>query len=430
MAKAKKPVLQRQVGRAHRRMALQTTLNCLCWSWVAALVLASVWFLVQPLVIEAPKPWLRWAIAGSCLGVATLAGLVIAYLRAPSQLQAALSLDSAFGLKERVTTSLTLAPEQVQTSAGQALLQDVNQRVTDLDIGSGFPIRLSWQAALVPAGGILLALVAVFYEPTKSQAISKLDDAQQPPRNAKQIEQKMEALKKKVVDKDKEVAQKSEEIEKLEAELDKIANKPRDTKEQVRERIKEMTALEDVIKQKEKELAEKSSTLKQQLSRLDKASQKNQEGPAKELEKALQQGKMDKAREEVERLAKQIQNNTMTEKEKEDLKKQLDNLQEKLENIAQQKEKEQQLRQANLDPETLQRELDKLKKDGEKMKGLQDLAKQLGDAKKKLDAKDLNAAADDLSQAAESLKKMEASDKDLEDLRDQLARLTDAKDGC
>src|SRR5207244_6802713 len=96
-----------------------------------------------------------------------------------------------------------------------------------------------------------------------------------------------------------------------------------------------------------------------------------QERPAKHLQKALSEGKFDKAREELERISKRIKNNQMSAKEKEQLQKQLEKLQQKLERLAQQKDKEEQLRKKNLDPETLKRELAEMKKQNEKLKDLQ-----------------------------------------------------------
>src|SRR5262249_13360458 len=148
--------LQRQVVRVHRRLFLQAFLNGLAWCWAGAILLSVVWFLLQPLLIDAPPVWLRWAVAGSAVGLATVLAVVLSVLRGPSRLTAALSLDSEFGLKERVTTSLTLAPGQEATPAGQALLQDATQRVSNLDVGSRFPVRMSWSAALVPVCAVLL----------------------------------------------------------------------------------------------------------------------------------------------------------------------------------------------------------------------------------------------------------------------------------
>jgi hypothetical protein len=428
MAQAKLPLLQTQVRQAYRRLRFQSVLNALVWCWAAAIFLAVGWCLLEPWVLPSAKPLLRWQIAGGSLGVGTLTALVIGWKRTPSLVETALSIDDRFGLRERVTTSLTLPPEQVASAAGRALLEDVNKKIADLDIRSKFPLTLSGWAGLVPAAALLLALVGVFYEPKQSKASLAKAEPTAPPPNAKELDQKMQDLKRKK-NEDKADKPKSEDLEKLEAELDQIANRPRNTKEEVRERLKDMTALEQQMKDKEKEMSEKNRALKQQLQKLDKmAAAQGAEGPTKDLEKSLAQGKFDKAKEEIERLAKQLQNNTMDEKTKEQLKDQLDKLKDKIEALAEQKEKERQLKEMNLDPETLKRELDQIKKDSQKMKDLANLAKQLGQAQQKLKEGDSQGAADMLAKAGEQLKKMDGTDKDLEDLRDQLTRLQDAKD--
>jgi hypothetical protein len=425
--------LQRQVARVHRRLLVQLFLNSLVWCWAGAILLSAGWFLIQPLLIAQPPTWLRWAVAGGLMSAATILTIVLVILRAPSQLVAALSMDAQFGLKERVTTSLTLAPEQQSSPAAQALLADVNQRVSDLDVGSGFPVRMSWAAALVPVCAMLLAIVAVFYEPPKSQATAgNSNDLSKPPVNAPAIDQKMKELVKKPREKLEPInATKSEDLERLEAELEKIANRPRSTKEEVKERIKEMTALENEMKNHEKNLADKMHSLQKHLQQLDRMGQKGDEdGPAKELEKALAEGKLDRAREEIERLGKRIAKNELTENEKKQLERQLNKLQDKLEKLAKQSDKEQQLKQANLDPATLERELKELKKESQKLGNLQDLAKQLGQCQKCLKEGNMEGAMEGLSKAGEKMKSMEGQEQELDDLKNELKQLQDAKDAC
>jgi hypothetical protein len=433
MAKSKATPVERQVSRVYRRLAIQSIVNSVIWCWVAATALTAVWFLVQPLVLEPSIGWLRWGVAGSAFALSTIVGVIIGWLRAPSRLAAALSLDSRFGLKERVTTSLSLSPQQATSAAGQALLADVAHHVKELDVRSRFPVRLSWTAALFPVCAGVLALIAVFYNPVSSQATAaNKSDLAEMPTNPSEIQQKINGLRKKH-DREKPPTDrvKPEDLAKLESELEKIANKPHDNKEQIRERIKEMTALEETMKNREKDLADRTRSLQTQLKQLDRLAQKDAtEGPAKDLQKALSDGKFDKAREELDRLQKKLAKNELTTAQKEQLKKQLEDMQKKLERLAQLKDKEEKLKQAKLDPETLKREMDQLKKEADKLKGLQDLAQQLGQIQKNLKEGNMEGAMDSLSKAADKLKAMEGEDEDLQDLRDQLSRLQDAKDSC
>ena len=282
----------------------------------------------------------------------------------------------------------------------------------------------------MPVCAAVVACVAFFYEPLKGQATSTARaDGSQKPVNSDVLEQKLKELRKKPDPKAEEKA-KSEEIERLEAELDKIANRPRDTKDALRERIKDMTALEETMKTREKELAEKTQSLKQQLQQLDKLSQQGKDGPARDLEKALAEGKLDKASEQIDKLMKKLQNNELTPREKEKLQQELQDLQKKLEQLAQQKDREELLKKANLDPETLKREMKRLQEEKSRLKDLQNLANKLGAAQKALQEGKMDDATEALKSAADSLKGMELDQESLENLRESLARLQDTMDSA
>src|SRR5262249_46875087 len=149
-------------------------------------------------------------------------------LRAPSRLTAALLLDERCDLRERVTTSLLLSPREQPTAAAQALMADVNSRVADADIRSKFPVRIGWPAALAPSLAALLAIGAFNLDPRIGQVTQ--DGATAKPEaiaNAKEIDQKLNELKKRERPKNAPLRDRSEDLKKLDAELDQIANKPR-----------------------------------------------------------------------------------------------------------------------------------------------------------------------------------------------------------
>ncbi len=162
--------LDRQVSRVRRRLFLGSLLALVAWGWVTALGGAVGWFLAQPYFIADPPVWLRWAVLGGLTGVATLAAVVLAIRRAPSAVNAALTLDDRFALEERVTTSLTLAPDEAASPAGQALLADVEQRLAAVRVSDRFPVALPWKpAALLPLAGLAVALIVLFWNPRHRQ---------------------------------------------------------------------------------------------------------------------------------------------------------------------------------------------------------------------------------------------------------------------
>jgi uncharacterized coiled-coil DUF342 family protein len=437
MARPQLSPLQRQIARVSRRLFLQTMLGCLLWCWAAALATTAAWFVAQPfLAVTVGDAW-RLPIAGGLVGLATLVAMVLAVLKAPPRLAAALLLDEKFGLKERVTTSLTLAPEMAASPAAQALLADVNERIDQLDVGSRFPVRVSWLTTLAPACAVVLAVAAFYYQPPSSQAnIGPKDPGAEAPKNAAEIEQKIAQLKKKPAEKARADREMSEELRRIEAELDQIANRPRQTKEQLRERVKEMTALEDYLKNRERELTDRSRSLKTQLHQMDQMANHNgnQEGPLKELRKALSEGKLEKAHEEIQKLSKKLKDNRLTNEEKKQLAKQLKDLQNQLERAADQTDKKDQLKKLNqegkLDAEALKREMKQLEEESQKLKDLQKLANQFGQCRLALEQGKSSQAVQSLEDAADQLNDIDLQDGDLADLREQLQRLRDAKDSC
>src|SRR5579864_6691164 len=101
MADSVRTLLQRQVARAGRRLFLQTLVDMLVWCWVGALAVSAGWFLVRLYVLGQPVgDWRSWAVVGGALGAGAAAAVVLACLRAPSRLAAALLIDDRFGLRE------------------------------------------------------------------------------------------------------------------------------------------------------------------------------------------------------------------------------------------------------------------------------------------------------------------------------------------
>jgi hypothetical protein len=431
----KLPPLQKQLARTRRRLWIQAFLARTLWCWCGALVLIALWFGVAAFWLNDFTPRERLAVAGLLFAIATVLGLFLTLFRAPSRLTAALLLDERCDLRERVTTSLLLSPSEQPTAAAQALMADVNSRVDKADIRAKFPVRVGWPTGLAPTLAALLALAAFYLEPRVGQATTGGTNTKtETVANAKEIEQKIADLKKRERPKPNSLRDKSEDLKKLDAELDQIANKPRTTKEELKERIKEMTQIEERMQNREKEMAQRTQAIRQQLQQMGRMGEnsENQPGPAKDLQKALSDGKFDKAKEEIDRLAKKLKSNEMTAKEKEQLGKQLENLQKKLDRLAQQKDKiaelERLAKENKISKETLKKELEEIKKDSQKLKSLQQLADKLGQCQKCLKKGDAKEAGQSMKEGGDQLADLDQDGKDMDDLREQLDRLRDAKD--
>jgi len=162
------PVLQsvqQHVSRLRRRLFLHTLLRFLLAGWAGAFLLTACWFLLQPYLFGAVIPDWRWAGAAVLFVAGSGLAVFLAARQTPTPQRAALALDEKFGLKERITTSLCLTPEQCQGPAGQALLADVRQRIGSLNVREKFPLTVSWKTVLAPVLTAALAALAFFYEP-------------------------------------------------------------------------------------------------------------------------------------------------------------------------------------------------------------------------------------------------------------------------
>src|SRR5579871_3617542 len=146
--------LKQQVRAARRRLTLQRFLTALVWCLFATLLAAAVAIGVQKWLLTNINgaSWAQWWLVGAVAG-GFLAALVWTLARRRPELEAALEIDRRFGLKERISSSLALAPEEVDTPVGRALLDDAQRRIGKLDVQGRFPITLSRRALLplIPA---------------------------------------------------------------------------------------------------------------------------------------------------------------------------------------------------------------------------------------------------------------------------------------
>jgi hypothetical protein len=427
-------VIDRQVTRVRRRLVIQLLLRNLAAAWAVGLLLCAGWMLVQPYVLPNSLPSLNWWVLGCAVGVFSGFAILQTARRAPSRTDAALALDDRFGLRERVVTVLSLTPDLDATPAAAALLSDAQNRIKPLKVREKFPVGLPLSSALVPAGGLAVALIALFYHPSFPVAQGETGESRLAPQTKKDVEKKLEELTRKARTPEKPgERQKSEDLKRLEARLDEIAKKPRDTTQQLRDRIKDMTPLEEEFKKLERDRAEKARMLQQQLQTKDKMEPNDvpKDGPAKEFSKALSEGDLQQAKDQLDKLMKKVQNNELTQQEKEQLGKQLDSLAKKMERAAEQKNKQEQLKklaqQGKLSPEALEREMEKIKKDNEKLKDLQKLAQKLGQCQQCMKAGEMDQAAKALGEAGEQLSQMDLDEKEIDDLKDQLDRLKNVR---
>src|SRR5262249_19198345 len=154
--------------------------------------------------------------------------------------------------------------------------------------------------------------------------------------DVEKIRDELDKLKKNVAQRSKEDTIKSEELKKMEADFEKLLNQPLDPKndEKIKERINEFRKLEDKMKERMDALrgkTEKIDALKKQLEKLGLDKDKlDKDGPAKDFQDALMKGDLDKAKIALEKLAKDLKNGKLDEKQQKQLADQLNKLQNQL----------------------------------------------------------------------------------------------------
>ena len=405
--------LHRQVAAVRRRLFLQTLIRALAWGWFAALVVSAVWFLVEPLLFQPPPAWLRWTVLGVSVVAGTAAAAAFAVLRRASAVHAALALDEQFRLKERVTTSLLLRPDEAASPAGAALLADAEQRVHPLRVGERFPVRVPWTASLAPTAAVVLLLLIFFYHPDFSKAQAPAKTAEE--RNAAmlaEIKPVQQQLQKQSEEHQKDPP-KSEDLKKIEADIAQMLNNKHDTPQAVEEDVKKGDVAQDQLNRQDQAAAEAQRQLKEGLEQLQRARKKEDQakrddGPAKDLNQAMDQGDLAQAQREADKLAKKIQ----------DADKQIDQQRNKL---ADEKDKLTPKERQDLEDALKQNEDKKAEDDkklADQLKDLKDNADQLAQ-KNADDQKKLDGDQKKLDDAA----KQEGADKDqLQKEKDQLQR--------
>jgi hypothetical protein len=460
---------------------LQLLLDALAWSWAGALLVSAAWYVAEPHVIRDAAGWWRWALTGVALGTGTVVALLVAWLRVPSTLGAALALDARFSLKERVTTGLGLNAFEAETAAGRALVADVNNRLAPLRVAERFPVRLSWSAVAVPVSALLLVLLSVFYRPNLGGARAGDVDPQltDDPAVKQAIEQKKKDLLKPSEDKPAAKRPRDPDLKKLDDDVADLAQEPTETKEQANKFIKDAAKVEEAMREAEQALAARKDAVKNRLNQENRLNperleKKNKDGPAKDLQDAMKDGDFQRAsdalkklsmmldpeqqkriadklkkleerlgdpglsKEEKDRLQEEfnkLNDELLTEEKRKDIQQALDDLEKALDNLAEPEKQEKKLAE-QLEEQRKEAEKDAKKraedlaKAGEKAKEAQKKVDDLlTDEQKKMRDRinELDKKADEVDKKEGDPKKKEEERKEIEKQKQELQKQSDEK---
>ncbi|MHC4178488.1 MAG: hypothetical protein ACYSWU_13335 [Planctomycetota bacterium] len=453
--------LEKQVRRAHRRLGFRRFLEVLGWCWVATLLVALALIALDmyyPLSInasswaieacggggwlehqmaeaargEATGPlglgisrWLRLLYAGGLvaagMGLGLLAAIVWTVATRREPLGTAIEMDRRFGLKERVSSTLSLAPEDRDTKAGRALVKDAVRRLERVDVASRFGVMPGKKVLMPLLPGLLALLVALFPPMAGSPAAAKVKEleAQQ------QVKKSTETLRNKLTQRRKAAEDKGlKDAERLFKKLEQGTRDMAGGKTERKKALAKLNNLSRELKDRRSQLG--TDKIKNELDQLKNIAR----GPANKFAKAMRDGDFKKAADELKKIQEQLANSELDENEKQQLANQLKQMQDKLNELAEAHQAAQRdlqnqiarMQQAGRSAEAskLQEQLNKLLEQVPQMDQLNDLADQLGQCAECLQDGQLADAADALNQLPANLQQQVDEMEMLNDAMEQL----------
>ena len=141
------------------------------------------------------QSWIYAWVGGSTLAAMILAALY-ALITAPSKVVVAEEVDRRFGLRERLSSSVTLDEDERDSDFGAALLSDAEKRADQLAVADRFalkPTKLGWlPISIVP----VLAIVLLLAEPMSESSASSTTKSEAV--ETKQVQTVAKQLKKRI----------------------------------------------------------------------------------------------------------------------------------------------------------------------------------------------------------------------------------------
>ena len=342
--------LRRQVRRAQRRLATQRLVGALGWCWFVGLLAALILIAVDkfhPFGLAAGV--LAAGAVGGALAGGFLAALGWAFWTRRAPLEAAIEIDRRYQLKERVSSTLAMAPAARETEAGRALVEDAARRLGRIDVAEKFAVAPSRRLLLPVLPGLAALLVALLVSPAvRSQASANPAAAAQ---QQDQVKKTVEVLRRKLADRQHKAEQEklkdaSNLLKKLEEATKELAAQP--------DREKAMVKLNDLSRQiqQRRQALGGAEKIKKQLEQIQKIDQ----GPADKLAQALERGNFKQAAAELNKLKEQLAGNKLDDNRKQEMAKQLQQMEQKLNQMAD---------AAKTAQGDLQKQMDQLRRDGQ-----------------------------------------------------------------
>lgn len=426
--------IETQVRRARRRLVLASFAHLVCWLLFVAWFISATAILARAIwVLPFDAATWDWAWIGGSSVVAVLFAAGIAIFTAPKLAEVAGEVDSRFGLRERLSSVVSLPEHDRETPMGQALVADAMRRAEPLDVRDRFslsPTRLVWLPTL-PAALVVLAMLigpAVAPDPENELTPELVSQTNQVKTAAESLKRKIQQQR----DRAEATGLKDAEdfFKKIEADIDKLTNRPSlDQKDA-------MIAMNDIKKQLDQRRDELGTPdqMKAALSKMEDM----ERGPAGNVVKAMQKGDFAEAEKRVKELADKLRDGKLTEKEQQELKKQVEQIRDKLNDAAKKNEAakqqlQQQIDQAKKegrseDAAKMQQQMNELGAKDAQMQQMQQMAEAMNQAAQAMKDGKSGEAADALQDMADQLGDMQAEMDQMQDLNDTIQDFAQSKD--
>jgi hypothetical protein len=426
--------IKRQVGRAQRRLMLQQFFRVFGWSLFTTLLLAAIGLAVPRIWVlnVDPQVW-DWSWIGGGIAAGLAMAAIWTYVIRRTGLDAAIEIDRRFGLKERVSSTLALTPDELGSDIGKALMTDAIRRVERIDVREQFRVSPTWRLVLPLAPAIAVFVLALLPNAAMKQAEATTEPPAEIKKQIKTATQKLQEKLRESQKKAEEMGLKDTDVLKeVNKELDKLVSK--DTAD----RKDAMLKINDLAKEIEKRKQELGGAdkMRKELDKLKDIAK----GPADKMAEALKEGDFGKAQDEMKKLNEELKAGNLSKEDQEKLAKQLEQMQQKMQQAMQdqkearerlQQQIEQKLAEGNIgEAAKMQQQLDKMNENAkEQQQMLQQLADKLGMAAQALkEGGDPKQAAEQLDKLAKDLQMMQEQLEQLDNLQDVLDQLADAKD--
>jgi hypothetical protein len=426
--------IKRQVGRAQRRLVLEQFVRVFGWSLFATLLLAAIGLAIPRIwVLNIDSRVWDWSWIGGGVGVGLAMATIWTYAIRRSKLDAAIELDRRYGLKERVSSTLALSRDELDSDIGKALMTDAIRRVERIDVREQFKVSPTWRLVLpmLPAVAVAILLLLPNAAMKKAEATNE---------QSTQIKKQIKVATQKLQEKLRESQKKAEELGLKDGDLLKEVNKELDklVSKDTADRKDALIKINDLAKEIEKRKQDLGGAdkMRKDLDKLKDIAK----GPADKMADALKEGDFGKAQEEMKKLTEELKTGKLSKDDQAKLAKQLDQMKEKMQQAVEdqkearqrlQQQIEQKLAEGNVgEAAKLQQQLDKMNENGDKQsKMMQELAGKLGAAAQALkEGGDPKQAAEQLDKLATELQQMQEQLDQIENLQEILDQLAEAKD--